>query len=543
MRRFVSSPSRVSSFLLLSVLVSACGGGGGVGPLPPPFVVDAPVLGGGGSPPPGGVTPPPAPAVPPVWDAVAADLGRTAFFGSFPSDLVRFDGTFFTTDADAIEPAGARVLAFDATSNPPAPSPRYATVTIQAGDLRDSLGQPGSFANPIGFGFFLNDLVIVNERLGFVLANAGGSDSSPTLSNVVAFDPTTGALKQVVNLAQPFQNGGVLLDSSGAAAAGQTFVQAGAEALAFVATPTGGLLYVAMTNLIFGAPSFGAIKHRGTLQVFDVSPAAGAPVSVRPAAGLFTETLLTQDYNPIALSTFDADMSPGGIVIPRLLVTVGGTTAYNVAFQLVPVTEASVEVWDADALAFRGRFRLGLAGLAGTHPALGRDGAGHHVGFFPSSVTGEVYLLLVDGIHPWEIDVSQLAVLRGPGNGIPITAAQAGGPGGNVTGVGLSPDGRTLAVSGFGDLFAFPVPNPGQLVLLALPDDVVTGSGFGANFVPGSARYAAEAGRTLGSLLVRGPGESGPDIAVLVGGAIDLTTFLGTGPASLGTLQTFGWIH
>ena len=535
----LASPSRSCAFLLLSVLASACGGGGSFG-LPPPFVIDAPVLGGGG-PPPAGTTPPPAPPSAPLWEADAASLGRTAFFGSFPSDLVRFDDTYFTTDADQIEAGGARVLAFDARTSPLAPSARYATVVIQAGDLVDSAGQPASLASPIGFGFFLNDLIVVNERLGFVLVNAGGSDSTPALSNVIAFDPTTGALKQVVNLARTFQNGTPLPDSAGTPV--PSFVQSGAEALAFVATPAGALLVVAMSNLIVGPPSFGAVKHRGTLQVFDVSPFAGTPVGVRPAPGVVTQTLLTQDYNPIALSAFDADMSLTGIVTPRLLVTVGGTTAFDASFQLVPVTNASVEVYDADVLALRGTFRLGLAGLAGTHPALGRDAAGHHVGFFPSSVTGEVYLLLLDGIHPWEIDTSRLAVLRGPGNGIPITAAQAGGPGGNVTGVGLSPDGRTLAVSGFGDLFAFPAPNPGQLVLLALPDDVVTGSGFGVGFVPGSTRYATEPGRTLGSLLVRGPGEPGPDVTVLVGGTLDLTTFLGTGPASLGTLHTFGLVR
>jgi hypothetical protein len=146
-------------------------------------------------------------------------------------------------------------------------------------------------------------------------------------------------------------------------------------------------------------------------------------------------------------------------------------------------------------------------------------------------------------VFPWEIDPAQIQILRAPGNGIPITAAQAGGPGGNVTGVGLSPDGRTLAVSGFGDLFAFPAPVPGQLMLLNLPPDVVSGSGFGVSFVPGSAQYGSVAGRTLGSLVLRNGGGWRPDVFVVVGGSLDLATFLGSGPASLGTLQTFGLIH
>lgn len=535
-------PRSVAGALLASalVLVGACGGGG-PRPLAPPFTVEGGVAGSGGTPTPV-LTPPPAPPVTPRWTEDAALLGRIALLGSFPSDLVRFEDTVFTTDADAIEADGARVRAFDVTGGSLVPSTRFAGARIRAEDLVDGLGRPGDLLHPIGFGFFLNDLIVVHAHLAFVLANAGGSDSAPPLSDVVAFDPTTGVLLQVVNLAQPFAHGAPLLDSSATPAPGQTFVQSGAEALAYVPAAEGGLLYVAMTNLIFGAPSFGAVKHRGTLQVLDVHPFGGAPLAVRGAGSLFTETLLTTDYNPIALTPFLADVAPSGAATPRLLVTVGGTTAYDATFRLVPVTEASVEVYDAAARSFRGRFRLGLAGLAGTHPAIGRDAVGHRVGYFPSSVTGEVYLLRLDGLFPWEIDPAGLAVLRAPGNGIPVTAAQAGGPGGNVTGVGLSADGRTLAVSGFGDLYAFPAPIPGQLLLLSLPDDVVAGSGQGTAFVPGSARYGSAPGRTLGTLLVRGPGQVGPDVVVTVGGAIDPSTYLGTGPAGLATLETFGWI-
>jgi hypothetical protein len=533
---------RLPSLLGAALLLLAACGGGGVPALPAPFEIDAPVGPGPGGPPPG-TTPPPAPPQAPVWNPDAAGLGRTATFGSFPSDLVPFGDTLFVNDADQIEVDGARIVPLDVSGFVPAPSTSFTTFTLHASSLRDSLGQAADLATPIGFGFYVNDFVIASDRLGFVLVNAGGSDSAPTLSNVVAFDPTTGALRQVVNLATPYANGGPLLDSGGTPAPGQTFVQSGAETLAYVPTPSGGLLYVGMSNLLVGAPSFGAVKHRGTVQVFDVAPAGSPVVTPRPAAGLATQTFLTGDYNPVAMSTFVADPSPGGMLVPRLLVTLGGTTGYDASFSLVPVTPASVEVYDADSVQYRGRIRLGLAGLAGTRPALGKDAAGHHVGFYPSSTTGEIYLLRLDGVRPWEIDPSKIQVLRAPGNGIPITAAQAGGPGGNVTGVGLSPDGRTLAVAGFGNLFAFPDPVPGQLALLNLPPDVVTGSGFGVSFVPGSARYGSVSGRTLGSLVLRAGVGGRPDVFVLVGGAMDLATFLGSGPASLGTLQTFGLVH
>ena len=165
------------------------------------------------------------------------------------------------------------------------------------------------------------------------------------------------------------------------------------------------------------------------------------------------------------------------------------------------------------------------------------------MGFFPSSVTGEVYLARLDGLDDDPVDVTRIAVLRGVGNGIPIEPASAGGPGGNVTGVGLSPDGRTLLVSGFGDLFAFPAPKPGRLLALSLPDDLISGSQFGPKFVAGTTNLVTSPGRTLGALVIAPHLGNGPDVYVAVGGTLDSSTFLGSGPASIGTLTTFGLIR
>ncbi|MFM8979514.1 MAG: hypothetical protein ACKOSS_03515, partial [Planctomycetia bacterium] len=489
-------------------------------------------------------TPPPQPPALPAWDGSAFSLSRTALYGSFPSDMVRRGRTLFAVDADQVEAEGALVRASDIGGTRLEPSTLFADTRIRVEDLRDAQGQPASLAAPIGFGFYLNDLLVASDTLAFVLANAAGSDGGPVLSNLVAFNPSTGQVRQVVNLAWEIRTGAPWIDSSGQASGRSELRQSGAEALAFLPTGAGYRLVVAMTNLLVDAPSYGAIKQRGTLQVWDVVPDAAQPVRPRSApAGWATETLLTNDYNPVALAVHQAPSTPGAPGPLRLLVTLGGTTAYDTQGLLVPVTEASVEVYDAGSLAYEGRFRMGLAGLAGTSPALGRDAAGHLLGFYPSSVTGEIYVLRLDGLDSPAVDAARLAVLRGPGNGLPVSLDRAGTPGGNVTGCELSPDGRSLVIATFGDLYAWPTAQPGLLSILALPEDVVTGAGFGPAFLPGTSTYATVPGRTLGRVVLRPDSTGRPDVFVLVGGAIDPFTYLGSGPASVGALTTFGLVR
>ena len=541
---FPATHRRGTVLLLLLALVfalPACGGGGsgGPGPFEETFPVpDAPGAGGGGT-----QTPPPTPSQEPIWNANAANHGRTALFGAFPSDMVRFGNTLFVTDADAVETAGAKILAYDVSGTAPVVSTQFATTTILDSDLLVSNGLAGDATTPVGFGFFLDDLQIVSSTLGFVLVNAGGSDSAPTLTNLVAFNPTTGQIRQVVDLAIPYTVIGFATDSAGNPVGGATFTQAGAEALAYRRVDGGSdKLYVAMSNLVFGAPSNGATKLPGTIQVLDVNPANTAPLTFTAGVG-GPFTIRTGTFNPIALDVITiAPIAPTFPPRDRLLVTCAGTTDFDMNFNLVPTTKSAVEAYDAATGAFQGSFDLGLVGLAATRPALGFDGAGNFVGFFPSSVTGEIYLLRLDGLLVNPINPGTLAVLRGPLNGIPITTAQAGGPGGNVTSVALSPDGRTLAVTGFGDLFAFPAAIPGQLFLLGLPENLVTGSTFGSDFVPGSSQFASTPGRTLGSVVLVPNDGSRPDVFVNVSGTLD-QNFLGNGPASLGSLQTHGLIR
>lgn len=539
-------PQRFCAFLSLPLLLLAlallggCGGGGASEEVP--FEQDFPAPpSGGGSGGGGTVTPPPAPPQQPVWNPAAVDLGRTALFGSFSSDLVRHGDTLFAVDADAIETSGAYITPFDVSGPAPVASTIFARTLIRAVDLVDSAGTPGEATNPIGFGYFLNDLHIVNDTLGFALANAGGSDSAPTLSNLIVFNPTTGALLQTVPLHLLHVASSQILDSTGLPVLGNEFVQSGAEALAYMPlSDTTGRLFVAMSNLIFAAPSYGAAKYPGTIQVLDVNLTRTLPVAHMQGGASPGRSIQTQRYNPVALTAIHVPPPFGLVPIRRLLVTCAGTTGYDASFNLVPLTDASVEAYSADTDAFEGSFGLGKVGLAAIRPAVGSDSAGHRVGFYPSSVTGEIYLLRLDGLYESVLNPAHLAVLRGPFNGIPVTAAQAGGPGGNITGVGLSPDGRTLAVSGFGDLFAFP-QTPGRLFLLGLPADLLTGSGFGADFVPGASEFGAVPGHTLGNLvLVPGDG-SVPDVYVNVSGSLD-ENYLGNGNAALGSLRTFGLI-
>lgn len=526
--------------LLLVALTLSGGCGGGAPSEDEPFEQDfptAPPPAGGG----GGVTPPPAPPQQPVWNPAAVDLGRTALFGSFSSDLVRYGDTLFAVDADAIETGGARITPLDVSGANPVASSAFSPTLIRDLDLVDSAGNPGDATNPIGFGYFLNDIHIVNDTLGFALVNAGGSDSAPTLSNLVVFNPSSGTLLQTLPLHLVYSASSQILDSTGLPVLGSQFVQSGAEALAYIPlSATTGRLFVAMSNLIFAAPSYGAAKYPGTVQVLDVDLTRTLPVAHMQGGAAPSRVIQTQRYNPVALTAIHVPPAFGLVPIRRLLVTCAGTTGYDASFNLVPVTAASVEAYSADTDVFEGAFDLGMVGLAAIRPAVGTDGAGHRVGFYPSSVTGEIYLLRLDGLYESVLNPAHLAVLRGPFNGIPITTSQAGGPGGNITGVGLSPDGRTLAVSGFGDLFAFP-QTPGRLFLLGLPTDLLTGSGFGADFVPGATEFGTAPGHTLGNLVLLPGDGSLPDVYVNVSGTLD-QNYIGNGNAALGSLRTFGLI-
>jgi hypothetical protein len=201
-----------------------------------------------------------------------------------------------------------------------------------------------------------------------------------------------------------------------------------------------------------------------------------------------------------------------------------------------------VEVFDAASQTRLGRFDLGLVGLSSSRPALGRDAAGHAVAFFASSVLGEVYLLRLDGLDVDPVDEARVEVLRGERNGIPIEPGSAGGPGGNVSGLALSGDGRTLLASGFGDLFASGGPAPGRLFAMSLPADLLATSGFHRALLPGTANLASAPGRTLGPVVIVPASGGGPEVWVTVGGALD-ASFLGAGPATLGSLDTFGAIR
>ena len=536
--RGVSARSAVVAMLALLGL-AACGGGGSSS-RSGEFVAHFPDEGPGGQSPPVVVVP--AFPITPVWNPIAVSLARTAQFGSFPSDIVAYGQTIFLTDADAVESSGADVIPFDTGGSVPVPSATFSRVHIRAADLKDSQGHAGDAAHPIGFGYFLNDVSIATDHLGFVLANAGGSDSVPTCANVVVFDPTTGAIRQTVDLALAYSapaGAAPLLDSKGVTVPGQTFVQSGAEGMAFVSTGASkGLLFVALANFIFGAPSYGAVKYPGTVEVFDVDTSLASPISRRPTGGLATETIRTAGYNPAAVTPV---VSTGGIV--RLLITTAGTTGYDASFNLVPQTPAAVEVFDGASRARVGVFDLGLAGLSAARPAIGVDAAGHHMAALASSVKGEVYLLWTDGLFSDAVDSSRVAVLRGPKNGVPIDPRAAGGPGGNVAGLAISPDGKTLVASGFGDLFAFPSPKPGRLYVISLPDDIVGSPFFQATFVAGTTQLVTAPGATLGPIVILPSTYGNPEVFTAVSGTLDPTTFVGTGPAHVGTLTTFGVIR
>ena len=510
--------------------LAACGGSSSV---PAPSVEPDPVPENEADPRPDPHLPPPAPPQTPLWDADAYAHGRVALFGSFPSALVRHADTLFTSDADAIEAAGAFIVPLDVTGPAPTVSSGFATTHVQVSQLVDSMGNGASIANPIGFGFFLGEMVIVHDQLGFVLANAGFSNSPVLVANVLAFNPTTGQVLQAFDIANTYNSPVTLTDSAGAPV--DAFVQSNGEGLSYVPIDAeNGLLCVAMANI--SVVGFNTSWLPGTVQVFDVSLTAAQPLSNRPELGQTTRTLVTSRFNPVDVQVV---MPSGTPVQPRLVVTVAGTTGFG-PNGITATSDAAVEVFDAASGAGEGLFSIGQVGLL-ARPALGQDAEGNHVGFFPSAVTGEVYLLLLSGLYTEAVDFDELRILRGIGNGIPITAAQSGQPGGNIAGVALSPDGRTLAVAGFGNVFAVPA-QPGRLFLLSLPENLVTGAQFGANFIPGSTEFGTVPGRTMGAVVMVPTGGARPDVYVNVAGAVNPADGLGSGPASVGSLMTFGLV-
>ncbi len=529
-------PFRAFGLLALSLCVVACGGGGAT--TPPPFAV-LPPSGGGTTPPPPTPLPPlppPTPTAPPIFDPEAITHARTPLFGAFPSDLVRFGGTLFSVDADQIEAAGAWIRPYDLGPDGPVPSSLYVPAHIELDHLEDALGAPVDPLFPIGFGFYLNELEIASDRLGFVIASAGGSDSTPPLSNLIVFDPRTGQVLQTVNLCRLYATPDPISDSSGGAVPNGTFLQSAAEAIAFAPRALhAGTVYVAMSNLIVGAPSYGTTKYPGTIQAFDVDRARNPIVqTIGDPNALTTRTIRTHEFNPVSLDVLTATSAFGSQT--RLIATLGGVTGYDASFRLVPMSPAAVAVYDTTTHAFLGAYELGLAGLV-SRPALGRDGAGHHVGFFPSGVTGEVYALRLDGLMSIPLDPSRLAILRGIDDGISIGGA-LGTPAGNLAGVALAPDGDVLVVSGFGDLF---VGDPGRLVLASLPHDLVADSAVDTTFVPGVSEFATVPGRALGALVLDPNPGSRPDVYVNLSGTFD-ASLLGSGPASVGSLTTHGLI-
>ena len=525
---------RAAGLAAFVLLLAACGGGSGAAPEPFDIQPTAPPTTGSG----GSTTPPPTPSAP-VWNANAFPHDRVMTFGSFPSDLVRHGNVLLANDADEIGADGAHIRAVDIRGTTPTVSTTWPTTTITAPHLVDSTGQAASVPTSIGFGLFLNDLHVVSNTLAFALANAGGSDSTPTLANLVVFNPEAGAILQTVDLAHEYIGLGTLFDSTGSPVPDDTFVQSGAESVAYVSTgPTTGLLYVAMSNLIFGAPSFGAHRFPGTVQVYAVDMNQPQPLAAMPELGQATRTIRTTGYNPVSVDAFQSRPANGASTT-RLLVTCGGTTGFDSSFNLVPTSDAIVEAYDGTTSAFLGSFTMGRVGLVGG-PALGSDASGNQLGYFPSGVTGQVYVLELTGLYNAVINPLALSIVRGPGNGIPI-AGPSGSPGGNITGIALSPDGRTLVVAGFGDLFSAP-RKPGKVFLATLPDDVVTGAGFGVSFTVGATEFASAVGRTVGRIVLDPNTAGRPDVYVNVGGSLD-DNGIGDGPASVGTIDSQGIIR
>lgn len=196
--------------------------------------------------------------------------------------------TGYPSDLEIVDASGLADIAFvfDGAT--------IVAVRLGAGALTAATGISGYTLQTASV--FGDDLCVLSSSAGFATASAGNSSGSP-VAVVEVFHPTTGANRQIVNVARTFTNGASLPDSD--ASTSSSFTQANVAGACYVPTsPTQGKLYVTMSNLkAFGvsAPDF----HPGTVQVWAVDWSLGTPVASAPTA-----TLTTTHYNPTHATPF-----------------------------------------------------------------------------------------------------------------------------------------------------------------------------------------------------------------------------------------------
>ncbi len=479
------------------------GGGGGAG--------GGPVGGGGGGGGAGGV------AV--TFTDNAVDLGKP---GAFPSDLViAGDGTLYTVD-DAMIPA--TVLSF----------PGGMRVPITANDLVDMDGTqparaPGTFGSGL-FGAFTGDIEVAFDRWLIVTVGAGNSISHDgtrelRLANLVVIDTATARIVQTVNIAWTLQRGGTLNSGTPYVATPQSLpVMA-----AFVPNPNGtktGTLFVAMSN---GAGTTAGLTQfmQGTVQQWRADFTVGLPISAETAGRAATDvtrTHLSDNHNPVALTAYRAASG-----VDYLILTMAGGSLFDANFTVQPTTDAFLEFYDLDLGLWRDGIAVNLGPIlpAAHRLAIGADRGGGRFGLLGSQTFGAAYVVDLSGLDENPANPARLGLLRSVDL---VTGGAATAGSGFSPSVGLTASGRTAILSGF---------FPAALTILALPDDIASGT-IAVNPAPfAGADLASEQGLGLGALALPRVVASGIEAYVVVNGNFD-ANFLPSRHGFVGTLATAG---
>ncbi|MHC4598868.1 MAG: hypothetical protein ACYS47_07680 [Planctomycetota bacterium] len=483
--------------------------------------------------------PPPTPA--PTAASNTRSLNTVDTWGSaFPSDMELVDtpalrDTLFVNDEATVEAAGgAQILALDLSTPSWPASGQYTGFTLQKTDLLHSGGTPVGAGDTFGAWMLeakTEDLLVVSGTAGFLLVGQSHEGDAPFLANLVHFDPTTGALLQVVNLAVSYADTG-LTRSDGTAIA--SFVQTNPAGVAFVSTGgSTGKLYVVMSNLYSTTGMNDFVFNPGTVQVFDVLLGGGTPITT-PATTVIRPT----KWNPVHATPYVSPQTGAGFV----LVSNGGITeyygqppfGYSPPYQTFSQTESNIEVIDAATDAIVADIPMGLAALSMGDIAIGKDGADRTVGMIGSKFYGHLYAVELTGLDQNPIDTASIKPIRNGYHPIPVFQSALGNDHTWAVDVALSPNGRYAFVGAF---------NQADVHVVSLPADWYTGT-FTVNPASLAAPYhftALDNGiPNVTRILVRKGDFIGPDVLVLQSNTELSMTPTNLKYAGIGTVDTHG---
>ncbi|MFO1464158.1 MAG: hypothetical protein U1F66_10315 [bacterium] len=311
-------------------------------------------------------------STPASFAGATVNLNAFSLGGDFPPDLQIPDVAGMDSTAFVVNFTPAGVVPIDLEANPLKVSTKFATFDASA----------------IPEAAFPNHVEILSPTQAFLLGGSG----------VVYYNPTSGAVFQVLDLTTPV-NLTQALPLSGPCdydfdTVPDTQVGPGSFSPNFAAdlTVIGNRLFVSMSNACFDA-SFSSFYVQGLVRVFDIN---NTPPYLTPAAKPF---IVLNGFNATGLSLANG----------KLIATSTGDTKL-VSGNTVPETDSILDEIDPNSLTVTRSLNLGKVAANFQPLAVTEDGKS---GFIGSSAFSEVY----------EIDLGALTALRGAANPIEISGA------------------------------------------------------------------------------------------------------------------------